>query len=57
MVVDHQIVIEHVEEDLSIRCDCGGWTWWVPYFDRRLAYYGLLAWDKHCAQEKATVEA
>jgi hypothetical protein len=49
---DHQITIEQIEEDIQLRCDCGGWFWYVPSFDRRLAYYGLMSWDKHCAKEK-----
>jgi hypothetical protein len=55
MVVDHHITIEHDYDDLIIRCDCGGWWWIVPSFDRRLAYYGLMAWDKHVAKEMANV--
>jgi hypothetical protein len=57
MVVDHRITIEQIEEDIQLRCDCGGWFWYVPSFDRRLAYYGLMSWDKHCAKEKTTVDA
>jgi hypothetical protein len=52
---DHQIVIEHMNEDLQVRCSCGGWAWCIPSFDRRLAYYGLLAFDKHCAKETASL--
>jgi hypothetical protein len=56
-VSDHQIVIEHMDEDLQLRCDCGGWSWYVPAFERVLAYWGLRAYDKHVAEHKATVEA
>jgi hypothetical protein len=55
MVVDHQIVIEHMDEDLQLRCDCGGWAWYIPSYERVLAYWGLRAYDKHVAEHKATV--
>jgi hypothetical protein len=54
-MADHQIVIEHVEGDLQLRCDCGGWSWYIPSYERVLAYWGLRAYDKHVAEQKAAV--